>query len=120
MNKWAIKVIHRLAASDERPSHLRLLLQPISQKVLTQTLRTLEDSGFVQRELVRHKPLNVRYSLTPLGRTFVQPLNDLCRWAQAHENELNEIASAMSSSKPARHRQSSIPARSQLEVSASR
>jgi len=90
-NKWAIRVIHRLAASSERPSQLRRLLKPISQKVLTQTLRNLERSGFVQRELVRVKPLNVRYSLTPLGRTFVRPLNELCEWALRHGPELNEV-----------------------------
>ncbi len=90
-NKWAIRVIHRLAASAERPSELRRSLEPISQKVLTQTLRNLERSGFVQRELVRVKPLNVRYSLTPLGRTFVRPLNELCQWAVRHEADLNEV-----------------------------
>lgn len=112
MNKWAIKVIHRLAASDERPSNLRRLLRPISQKVLTQTLRSLEDSGFVRREMVRPKPLNVKYSLTPLGRTFVQPLNDLCRWALAHEAELNEAARRMASSGAARQKpQSGLHAR---------
>lgn len=92
IDKWAIKVIHRLSASDERPGELRRLLRPVSQKVLTQTLRNLENSGLVQREVVRIKPLNVCYSLTPLGRTFVRPLNELCEWAVKHEEELNEIA----------------------------
>lgn len=92
MDKWAIKVIHRLSASDQRPGELRRLLRPVSQKVLTQTLRNLENSGLVRREVVRIKPLNVRYSLTPLGRTFVRPLNELCEWAVEHEDELNAIA----------------------------
>jgi DNA-binding HxlR family transcriptional regulator len=91
MDKWAIKVIHRLSASDQRPGELRRLLRP-SQKVLTQTPRNLENSGLVRREVVRIKPLNVRYSLTPLGRTFVRPLNELCEWAVEHEDELNAIA----------------------------
>jgi DNA-binding HxlR family transcriptional regulator len=92
VNKWAIRVIHCLARSPERPSQLRRLLRPISQKVLTETLRNLENAGLVRRELVRQKPLTVRYSLTPLGRTFVRPLNELCHWALEHQPELNKAA----------------------------
>ena len=91
VNKWAVKVIHRLAISDERPGELRRQLLPVSQKVLTQTLRNLENSGFVQRQIMSHKPLNVRYSLTPLGQTFIEPLTQLCEWALKHEDELDEV-----------------------------
>lgn len=92
VNKWAVKVIHRLAIRDERPGQLRRQLRPVSQKVLTQTLRTLEHSGFVRREIMKLKPLNVRYSLTPLGRTFIEPLTQLCEWALKHEHELDQVA----------------------------
>lgn len=91
VNKWAIKVVHRLATSERRPGELRRLLRPISQEVLTHTLRDLERSGLVRRELVSLKPLSVRYFLTPLGRTFVKPLNELCKWAASHNAELRKI-----------------------------
>lgn len=91
VNKWAIKIIHALARADRRHGELRRMLTPVSQKVLTRTLRDLENSGMVGREIAALKPLNVRYSLTPLGRTFVRPLNGLCNWAEAHEKALNEV-----------------------------
>ena len=118
IDKWAIKVIHRLSASDERPGELRRLLRPVSQKVLTQTLRNLENSGLVQREVVRIKPLNVCYSLTPLGRTFVRPLTELCEWAVKHEEELNEMARRRAAQKkiPSRPRVAPRTASSRVAV----
>jgi DNA-binding HxlR family transcriptional regulator len=92
VNKWTIKVIHALARADRRHGEMRRLLAPVSQKVLTGTLRDLENSGLVQRDIARLKPLHVRYSLTPLGRSFLRPLNELCDWASEHEKELTEIS----------------------------
>lgn len=91
VNKWAVKIIHALARADRRHGELRRLLAPVSQKVLTRTLRDLENSGMVRRDIAALKPLNVRYSLTPLGQTFVRPLNELCTWGEAHEKALNEV-----------------------------
>ncbi|HYL69030.1 MAG TPA: helix-turn-helix domain-containing protein [Candidatus Limnocylindria bacterium] len=91
VNKWTIKIIHALARADRRHGEMRRLLAPVSQKVLTRTLRDLENSGLVQREIASLKPLHVRYSLTSLGRSFVRPLNELCNWATEHEKGLNEV-----------------------------
>jgi DNA-binding HxlR family transcriptional regulator len=91
VNKWAVKIIHALARADRRHGELRRMLTPVSQKVLTQTLRDLENSGMVRRDIAALKPLNVRYSLTPLGQTFVHPLNELCGWAAAHEKALDAV-----------------------------
>jgi DNA-binding HxlR family transcriptional regulator len=91
VNKWVVKIIHALARADRRHGELRRVLAPVSQKVLTRTLRDLENSGMVRREIAALKPLNVRYSLTPLGQTFVRPLTELCNWAEAHEKALNEV-----------------------------
>jgi DNA-binding HxlR family transcriptional regulator len=91
VNKWVVKIIHALARADRRHGELRRMLAPVSQKVLTRTLRDLENSGMVRRDIAALKPLNVRYSLTPLGQTFVRPLNELCGWAAAHEKALNAV-----------------------------
>ena len=91
VNKWAVKIIHALARADRRHGELRRILTPVSQKVLTRTLRDLENSGMVRRDIAALKPLNVRYSLTPLGQTFVRPLNELCNWAEAHEKALDAV-----------------------------
>jgi DNA-binding HxlR family transcriptional regulator len=56
----------------------------ISQKMLTQTLRSLERDGLVTRRVYDLVPPRVEYALTPLGRTLLGPLTAICRWAQNH------------------------------------
>ena len=60
----------------------------ISQKMLTQTLRSLERDGLVQRKVHPVVPPKVEYSLTRLGRTLIEPLHALCRWSEKHLAEL--------------------------------
>jgi HxlR-like helix-turn-helix len=60
----------------------------ISQKMLTQTLRSLERDGLVQRTVHPVVPPKVEYSLTRLGRTLIEPLHALCRWSEKHLAEL--------------------------------
>jgi DNA-binding HxlR family transcriptional regulator len=64
-----------------------------SQKMLTQTLRNLENSGLIDRKVYPVVPPMVEYSLTPLGATLVIPLKTLCNWASEHFHEM-EIARA--------------------------
>jgi len=90
ISKWAVRVVYSLGRSPKRHGEIRRELQPISQKVLTSTLRDLETAGLVHHEVTGSKaPYVSRYSLTPMGRSFVQPLKVLCEWAQAHEEELD-------------------------------
>jgi DNA-binding HxlR family transcriptional regulator len=63
----------------------------ISQKMLTQTLRALERDGLVRRRVHDVVPPRVDYALTPLGRTLLDPLRAICRWAQNH---LTQVRSA--------------------------
>ncbi len=56
--------------------------------MLTQTLRSLENSGLIQRKVYPVVPPMVEYSLTPLGRTLVTPLKTLCDWASEHFHEV--------------------------------
>ncbi len=57
-------------------------------KMLTQTLRSLERDGLVQRKVHPVVPPKVEYSLTKLGRTLIEPLHALCRWSEKHLHEL--------------------------------
>jgi DNA-binding HxlR family transcriptional regulator len=52
--------------------------------MLTQTLRALERDGLVKRHVHEIVPPRVDYALTPLGRTLLDPLRAICRWAQSH------------------------------------
>lgn len=56
--------------------------------MLTQTLRSLENSGLIQRKVYPVVPPMVEYSLTPLGKTLVSPLKTLCGWASEHFHEV--------------------------------
>ena len=90
VNKWSIKVTHSLARSKKRPGRLKRELWPVSQKVLTKTLRDLEKAGLVVRRKLSSKPLAVEYELSRLGKTFIRPLNALCSWAEAHKSQINQ------------------------------
>jgi DNA-binding HxlR family transcriptional regulator len=56
----------------------------VSAKVLTETLRGMERDGLVHREIYHVIPPRVEYSLTPMGKSVIKPLEDLCHWAKAH------------------------------------
>lgn len=56
--------------------------------MLTQTLRSLENDGIVYRKVYPVVPPMVEYSLTPLGRSLIEPLEAICQWAEKHLPEL--------------------------------
>lgn len=66
----------------------------ISQKILTQTLRKLEQHGLVKRAVYPVVPPKVEYALTDLGLTLMDPMNALCRWAETH---LADVDTALAS-----------------------
>ncbi len=87
-DKWTALVIRSLAGRTLRYNELQREVAGISQKMLTQTLRALEDDGLITRKVYPVIPPMVEYSLTPLGRTLVGPLHAICEWA---ENYLPKI-----------------------------
>src|SRR5947209_7351494 len=74
-DKWTALVIHALALRTLRYGELRRQIGGISQKMLTQTLRSLERDGLVRRQVYPTLPPRVEYSLTPLGITLLEPLS---------------------------------------------
>ena len=63
-------------------------LPDISQKMLTQTLRILEEDGFVHREAFAEIPPRVEYSLTPRAHSFLPMVNNLIDWAIANMDDI--------------------------------
>ncbi|MGW6282791.1 winged helix-turn-helix transcriptional regulator [Kribbella sp. NPDC055071] len=88
-NKWAALAIGALEDGPLRFGELQRRLQGVSPKVLTQTLRRLEDNGFLHREIYPAVPLHVEYSLTELGHSVSQPLAALRTWVETHLDELS-------------------------------
>src|ERR1700731_1313068 len=87
-DKWTALIIQVLARGTMRYAALRREIGGISQKMLTQTLRSLERDGLVQRKVHPVIPPRVDYALTRLGRTLIEPLQGLCRWSEKHLPEL--------------------------------
>jgi DNA-binding HxlR family transcriptional regulator len=87
-DKWTALIIQILAGGTMRYAALQREIGGISQKMLTQTLRSLERDGLVQRMVHPVVPPKVEYSLTKLGRTLIEPLQGLCRWSEKHLGEL--------------------------------
>ncbi|MCH4545564.1 MULTISPECIES: helix-turn-helix domain-containing protein [Rhizobium] len=80
--KWPLRILHALsdAGAPLRFSRLLERVEGISQKVLTQTLRTLESDGLIIRTLYPEIPPRVEYELTPLGRDLLMQVVTLWRW----------------------------------------
>jgi DNA-binding HxlR family transcriptional regulator len=87
-DKWTALTIQILARGTMRYAALQREIGDISQKMLTQTLRSLERDGLVQRTVHPVVPPRVEYKLTRLGRTLIEPLQALCRWSEKHLAEL--------------------------------
>ncbi|MBN8645712.1 MAG: helix-turn-helix transcriptional regulator [Planctomycetes bacterium] len=90
-DKWTVLIIHKLDKKTMRFGELKREIGGVSQKMLTQTLRNLEHDKLVERKVYPVVPPKVEYSLTPLGRTLLNPLGALCRWAQEHIEDVIEM-----------------------------
>ena len=87
--KWPLRILHVLSEAEGPLRFSRLLerVEDISQKVLTQALRTLESDGLVIRTLYPQVPPRVEYELTPLGRELLAQVVTLWRWIVEHLDE---------------------------------
>jgi DNA-binding HxlR family transcriptional regulator len=87
--KWSVDIIILLASGMHRHARLVDNIPGLSKKVLTSTLRKLEQHGIVSRQVYAESPVRVEYTLTPLGWQLTEPLMALYEWAIAHEDELS-------------------------------
>lgn len=89
--RWKAIILYHLFDAPQRLSELQRLMPEVSQKVLIQQLRELEEHGIVHREVYRQVPPRVDYSATPLGLSFEPVLLALCEWGRRHAVELDEV-----------------------------
>ena len=87
-DKWTVLVIVALAERSRRFSELKRMTVPISQKMLTVTLRHLERDGFVSRRVTPTIPPRVDYELTALGRDALVPLHALASWVVVRSGDI--------------------------------
>jgi len=82
--KWVALVLGRLAQRPHRFNELRRDVGGISQKMLSQTLKSLERKGLVTRRAFATVPVTVEYSITPLGQTLANVLDQVRGWAETN------------------------------------
>jgi len=81
-SRWGVLVLAELLDGMRRFSELRRAVGGVSEKMLAQTLQTLERDGFVHREAHPVIPPRVEYTLTPLGEEAARQVWALARWSE--------------------------------------
>ncbi|SBW28836.1 HxlR family transcriptional regulator [Candidatus Protofrankia californiensis] len=83
-SRWGVLVLTGLGAGPLRFYELQTKIEGISEKMLSQTLRTLVRDGLIERTVEPSSPPKVSYSLTSLGEGLAQPLQQLFDWIRDH------------------------------------
>jgi DNA-binding HxlR family transcriptional regulator len=89
-DRWMALVVGVLSERPHRFGELRGRIEGVSQKMLTQTLRSLERDGLDSRTAYATVPVTVEYALTPLGGTLFPLLAAVRDWAEGHVAEIVE------------------------------
>ncbi|AFY59864.1 helix-turn-helix domain-containing protein [Synechococcus sp. PCC 6312] len=80
--RWKVLILRALFGGTQRFSALNRALPGITQKMLTQQLRELEQDGIVHRQVYQQVPPRVEYSLTALGQTLYPVLKSMHDWGE--------------------------------------
>ncbi|GAA4066993.1 helix-turn-helix domain-containing protein [Streptomyces shaanxiensis] len=89
-SRWGVLVLIELRERSYRFSELRRAIGRVSEKMLTQTLQTLERDGLVHRDAKPVIPPRVDYSLTDLGREAAEQVRGLALWTQERMAEVQK------------------------------
>ncbi len=84
-SKWKLLIIRNLLQRPWRFNELRKDLEGISQKVLTDSLRSMEDDGLITRTVYPEVPPRVEYALSDLGQSLKPILDSMVAWGKAYK-----------------------------------
>lgn len=84
-NKWKLLIIRDLLSGTKRFSELRKNLTGISQRVLTENLRNLENDGLIDREVFAEVPPRVEYSLNKTGLSLQPIIMTMAEWGTKYK-----------------------------------
>lgn len=90
-DRWTATVLFVISDGVKRYSDLQKQIPDVTKKMLTQTLRSLERDGLVERTVYPVVPPKTEYRLTPLGLRFLEPIASLADWAVSHQDDLRSI-----------------------------
>ncbi|EGO5146119.1 TPA: helix-turn-helix transcriptional regulator [Enterococcus faecalis] len=87
-SKWKTLIIRDLMTGSKRNSELKRSLEGISQKVLTESLKSMIEDGIVERIDFQKNPPHVEYQLTELGNTLLPVIEAMRKWGQFYKKQL--------------------------------
>ncbi|MGW2637703.1 winged helix-turn-helix transcriptional regulator [Streptomyces sp. NPDC001348] len=105
-SRWGVLVLIHLLDRPHRFSELRRAIGRVSEKMLTQTLQTLERDGLVHRDAQPVIPPRVDYSLTGLGREAAEQVRGLALWTQQRMDDVEQARAAYDEARAAQTRAS--------------
>jgi DNA-binding HxlR family transcriptional regulator len=85
-DKWKILILRDLTSDTKRFSELKKSITQISQKVLTQNLRSMERDGLLNRKVYAEVPPRVEYTLTEKGHSLQPVLDSMAKWGLGYKN----------------------------------
>lgn len=86
-DKWVVLILRDLLTGTKRFSGLKKSLNPITQKMLTQQLRKMEENGIIHREVYPVIPPKVEYSLTELGKSLEPIIMTMREWGLDYQDK---------------------------------
>src|SRR4051812_19575291 len=93
-DRWSLLALLSLQRGTLRFTEVKRAIGDISQRMLAQTLRQLEQDGYVTREVYPTVPPKVEYSLTPLGTSLLQRVEPLVSWANENHDRVRQARKA--------------------------
>lgn len=93
-DKWTVLILLTLNSGSQRFGALKRRIGGISQKMLSQTLKSLERDGLIVRTVVRTAPIAVTYAITPLGRSLTASLSGVIEWAETRMGDVFDSRNA--------------------------
>lgn len=90
--RWKPVILYYIFSGPKRLSELKRMMPEITQKVLIQQLREMEEHGLVNREIFAEVPARVEYTATDLGLELEPVLLALCKWGQRHAEAQDDMA----------------------------
>ncbi|MEL7564069.1 MAG: helix-turn-helix domain-containing protein [Dehalobacterium sp.] len=87
-NKWKILILRDLLGNTKRFGELKKSLDTVSQKILTQNLRSMEEDGLVNRKVYAEVPPRVEYSLSELGASLKPILDAMAMWGLDYQSKV--------------------------------
>jgi DNA-binding HxlR family transcriptional regulator len=90
-DKWTLVILNELEEGPYRFSVLQKKIPDISQKMLTQTLRSMESNGLIERRVFPEVPPRVEYKLTKIGLSLGGAVCGIWKWAQKYQKDVEKV-----------------------------